>query len=514
MFKAMLAAVAMFAAGTAQAAWQEASSKHFVVYSEDSADKVRQLTTRLENFDGALRVLLGAPDPEISPSARVTVYVARDIDAVQRLVGRGGGNVAGFYLPRASGSVAFVPRDSMESDGFTPLVVMFHEYAHHVMFSAWGDAATPAWLIEGFAEFTATARTRPDGGVVVGAAPRFRGEGMLDYQQMPIRRLLTSSTGGMTGLESSVFYSRAWLLTHYLLLDGARRRQFTDYLGAVNGGKSGLDAAAPLGPLPALEAALNDYANKPRLNGFLIPADKLPPAGEVRVRALTPGEAAVMPARIVSTRGVDARTAPEVAALARRLAGPFPADPTAQVVLAEAEYDAGQYVAAEAAATRALAADARHVRALIYQGMARMAAARKDKVTDPARWKAIRASFSQANRLDPENPWPLQLFFQSFGAAGQRATSNAADGLIYAHALAPFDAGLGLTAAHIELERGKADNARALLRPIAFRPHGGGPAKLATRVLAGIDANGAAGGLTAFDTPDVAAAAGAAEREE
>lgn len=499
MVKALLAGVALLASAGVQAEWQQASSRHFVVYADDTPDKVRALSNRLEVFDGAMRVLLGAPDPAISPAARVTVFVARDENDVRRILGRGSADVAGFYIARATGSVAFVPRQNgSREDGFTPLVVLFHEYAHHMMYSAWGQSAIPAWLVEGFAEFAATARTQPKGGMVFGFAPEFRASGLLDYQTVPVSRLLTETPRSLSGREAQTFYGRAWLLTHYLLLDPARRRQFAAYVAAINNGATPVEAAKALGPLPALEAALNAYAGKFRLSGFEIPADKLVANGAVEVRALTTGEAATMPARLMSARGVNARTAPEVAALARRLATPFATDAGAQTVLAEAEFDNKDYPAAEAAAARALAAEPTSVSATLYRSMARMAAARAAKSIDAAQWQAIRTPLMQVNRRDPENPWPLILYYQSFAAGERKATKNAEDGLLYAHALAPFDNSLGLTAARIRLDRGEADAARTVLRPIAFNPHGGAAAAMAGKVLAAIDSGGPTAGLAVY----------------
>lgn len=56
MFRKYLAAAACLWAGTLHAAWQKAESKHFVVYSDDTPEHVRQFTTRLEKFDKAIRV--------------------------------------------------------------------------------------------------------------------------------------------------------------------------------------------------------------------------------------------------------------------------------------------------------------------------------------------------------------------------------------------------------------------------------------------------------------------------
>ena len=90
---------------------------------------------------------------------RLTVYVVSNPRAVQKLVHDKSGFVAGIYMPRASGSIAFVPR-SAGGGSKTDLnadTIFFHEYAHHLMMQEL-DRPLPAWLIEGFAEFLSTAR--------------------------------------------------------------------------------------------------------------------------------------------------------------------------------------------------------------------------------------------------------------------------------------------------------------------------------------------------------------------
>ena len=209
----------------------------------------------------------------------------------------------------------------------------------------------------------------------------------------------------------------------------------------------------------------------------------------------------MMPVEIASSRGVDTHSAANVAVLARRLAGPYATDPGAQNALAEAEYDAGNYPAARAAADRALARDAASIHAMLYAGMARAAEAGKAKSPDAAAWAEVRRWYIRANRADPEYATPLVLFYSTYAASGQVANANAQAGLLYARALAPFDAGLGMQAAYVLLQQGKPEEARAMLRPIAYNPHGGSLATKAGAVVAAIDKDGAKGGLKLLEAP-------------
>jgi hypothetical protein len=141
---------------------------------------------------------------------------------------------------------------------------------------------------------------------------------------------------------------------------------------------------------------------------------------------LRAGEAAVMPTRIRSARGVDSKTAPEIAAQARAVAAQYPDDPFVERELAEAEFDEHNYAASEQAADRALSADPKLAKALIYKGRAEMMLADSSPKAD---WEAIRRNFLAANKLDTEDPEPLLLYYESFGKSGRRPTPNAIAGI-------------------------------------------------------------------------------------
>jgi hypothetical protein len=165
----------------ASATWREASTPHFVIYSEESAESLRAFATRLERFDGAMRLMRGMGDPPIGPSNRLTIYVVPNVGSVQRIAGRHAANVAGFYVPRASGTIAVVPRSAGESGVFdmNAQTVLLHEYSHHFMMSEHATAAYPAWYIEGFAEFNATTEFNKDGSIGFGLPALHRAYGLV-----------------------------------------------------------------------------------------------------------------------------------------------------------------------------------------------------------------------------------------------------------------------------------------------------------------------------------------------
>lgn len=494
MFRKLLATAALLVTPTlAHADWYEASSKHFVVYSDDSPERLKGYTERLERFDQALRLITGTPDKPLSPMMRVHVYVTSNVGEVQKLAGSSG--VAGFYSPRATGPVAFVPQGS-GGGSLDAQTILQHEYGHSFMFSTWSSAIFPKWFVEGFAEFVGTAYYRNDGTLIIGKAPEYRAYGIDRIGQMPAERLLKLQPKD-EGIDTQTLYGRGWLLTHYSIL-GGHSDAFVAYLKALNEGKSVAEANTAFGNLGQLDAKLNAYGKKATLPSIAITPDKVP-TGTITVRKLSAGEAATMKARLYSTAGVDEERAKMVVGLARAAAAAYPNDAAAQNELAEAEFDVKNYAAAEAAADRALAADPNSIHALLYKGMAQMEVAKKEKVTDPARWRTIRSWFIKANKLDTEYPQPLVLFYDSFEAAGQEPSKSAQDGLIAAYVKAPFADGLRVEAGKVLLQQKNLPAARVALEKVAYGPHGGKPEdNAALQMIEALDKGGAEAALKVY----------------
>lgn len=473
--------------GVAHAEWYEASSPHFIVYSEDKPERLKTFATQLERFDKALHFLRGLPDAPLGDANRVTVFVVDDTGDVARLAHDS--SVAGFYAPRAGASVAFVPRNAGDGSVFDlgPQAILLHEYTHHFLLSLGEESAYPAWFVEGYAEFFAASTFDADGSVSFGRPPLYRAQGLLGAGNLlPMAKLLNSDALKLSDSQREGLYGRGWLLTHYLLLSGRREGQLTAYLKSLNGGALPVEAAKVFGDPRELDKELDHY-----MNGRLS-ARRIAPAvltiGPVTVRKLRPAEVDTMAVRIRSKGGVNEKTAPGVYAAARKACAPYPNDPAAQRVLVEAAYDAGDYPAVEAAADRVLAADPRSVDALLYKAWAKEAVAEKAGDRSRETWAAIRKLIASANRIDTENPRPLWDYYQSYERAGVPPPKLARDGLYYAFLLAPQDPGLRFEAARSYLEDGNAPKARTLLTVLAWDPHGSGLAAIAAGLIAEIDA--------------------------
>jgi hypothetical protein len=495
-----LLAVALLAMPTiAHADWYEASTDHFIVYSEQRPEKLKEFATQLERFDKGIRALRNMKDPQVDRANRLTVYVVDDTGDVAKLAGTRW--AAGFYRPRAGGSLAIVPRAS--GSGYivdlSPLAILLHEYTHHIMWTMAPGSAFPGWFIEGYAEFHATATFGKNGSITFGEPPLYRAQGLMQGNGLPVDKMLIADTLKLDDTQREALYGRGWLLTHYLTSPQVttRKGQLAAYIDAINAGKSLSEAAAVFGDLRVLDRELERY-KMGRLSTLMLTGTRLQ-IGEIAIRKLTPGEAATMDVRIRSKNGVNDKTAPGVYADAAKAAAPYPNDVGAQIVLAEAAYDARDYAVSEAAADRAIAADPKAVDGYVYKAKCHMALAHKAKDYSKETWGAIRKLIAAGNRIDPQDPEPLILYYRSFAEQGVPIPSLAKDGLYDAYVYAPQDSGLRMNLAAMFLKDRDTVRARELMAPLAYQPHGEGLAKFARLLLTKIDAGDTDGAIKALD---------------
>lgn len=498
LIRCFAASVMFWFAGSAGAAWHEAKSKHFIIYSQDNPEQLQQFATRLEKFDHAVRHITKMDDPPTGDGNRLTVFVLSNESAVERMSGKK--NVGGFYIPRASGSVAFVPRRAggTDTNDWNQEIIFFHEYAHHLMLQNI-DNPYPEWLVEGFAEFLSTAQFNKDGSVLLGAAAQHRAYGLVARGTQPISMLLGGNYSKLTEDQRvNTVYARGWLLTHYLVFDPKRDGQASRYVAALSNGVGPLEAATQaFGDLKQLDRDLNSYLRKitGSISAFRIGSASVQP-GPIEIRKLSDGAAAVIPLRQRSKRGVDNTTAEPLAVEVRKVRAQFPPDQLVLTTLAEAEFDSGHPEAAEAAADEALKLNPRNTEAMVYKGRAIQLRAETAKGAErSAMFDQARKTYIAANKIDPEDPEPLLLFHRVFLAEGKMPTANAIEALHYASDLVPQDLGLRMTSGVQYLQQGDLKAARQTLALVAYNPHGQKLAELARAVISKIEANDAKGAL-------------------
>lgn len=473
----------------AHAAWHEASSDRFVIYADDEERDIRRFAQQLEKYHAGLSLVTGTAPTIPSPSNRVTVYVVRDERQVRSIHGGKSRNVAGFYIPRAGGSMAIVPAVQSRNGAISwSMMVLLHEYAHHFLMSS-GSSALPRWVNEGAAEFFAAAQFDADGSLWLGRPANHRAAELFFGRDVKASDLLDPAE--YEKRKSSIqdaFYGKSWLLYHYLTFAPERSGQLTRYIALLSSGKGMREAATEaFGDFAVLERELERYLNRSRVTALKLGPERFQ-VGAIKVRALSAGEAAIMPVRIRSKTGVEAEgeQASSLLARAREIASRFPNDAAVLSALAEAEHDAGHDKEAIAAADAALRIDPAQTNAYVQKGLAlfRQAA---DAPDEAAAYKAARAPFIALNKRENDHPLPLVYFYRSFVDQGVQATPLALDGLIRAMELAPFDMWLRMTLGRDLLQRGRRADARTVLRPVAYNPHGGGLADAARKMIERID---------------------------
>jgi hypothetical protein len=495
---------ATIAATPASAAWYQAKSKHFIIYADERPADLAAFAAKLEKFDTAVRDVRLMDDPAIGDGNRLTVFVLDDDEAVRRLEGDKSGMIYGYYEGHASGPVAFVPRTTgaHNSDELHPETVFFHEYAHHLMFQVL-DKSYPRWLVEGFAEFLSTARFNPDGSVSLGLPAMHRAYGVYDRDnRLDVASMLGDSFSKLDGMQEEWFYSRSWLLVHYLTFEPTRRGQLDRYVDSIAKGAAPLDAAkSAFGDLQRLDLDLDVYSHRSQFAGMTVkPRDiqQIP----IDVSPLSEGAGRAVLYRAQTRSGVTGATSGPLVDQVRALEKLYPGDELVEVELAEAELDARHPAEAEGAADRALRANPRNTDALVLKGRAMIARTVANKSIDPKPFDEARRIFISANQIDTEDPEPLMEYYRSYGEQGLGPTANALAALHYASNLAPQDEGLRLTSAIQYLREGKAPEARQTLAPIAFDPHGGGYAKAARELIAKIDGGDVKGALAIGESSD------------
>ena len=469
----------------ARAEWYEASSEHFVVYADDKAEDVEEFTVMLERYHAALEFLTGRDIATPSPSNRVTIFAVGNQRKIAKLAtGKSSANIAGFYIPRAGASRAFVQdiRISHRETRFS-MTVLLHEYAHHFLIGA-SRFSMPAWLREGSAEFFASARFPKDGSVHIGR-PAYHRAGDFAYSaDYSVRELLDPRTNPNNG----GFYAWSWALYHHLNFADGRAGQLSAYWRALAGGSNPYRAAEEaFGDLDVLQSELNASRKKRMASFYNLKPGSLP-IGPVAIRRVSEGHAEVLPLVIQSQRGVDREEALELLPEIQAVAAAYPGDPWVLSALAEAEHDAGNYDASIAAADKAIANNPAIRNAYVQKGYSMFALA-SDAEADAmgAAYADAMQPFSALNALENDHPLPLIFYYRSYTDRGESPSELARTALEQAAALAPFDQGLWLQTAIMQGREGKVELAGLSLAPIATDPHGGKRAKAVSMVIAELE---------------------------
>lgn len=470
-FFSLVLSVAIFAwtASSARAEWREVRTDHFVLTIDAAEEDARAFATRLERFDRALQLLYGLEDTPDRRARPVHVYaLSQELFAATYRRGY----ALAYYRPRSAGSfilTQYIPKfDKKSKTGWwSSQTLLLHEYAHHFMYANF-PSAYPFWYSEGFAEFNANTSFEEDGALIVGYPANYRAEGLRNGG-VGMKQLLEPESFGYPD-DMDRLYGRGWLLTNYLMLSPQRKGQLASYLTALNRGTRSYAAGQQaFGDLDKLDDELDAYRKGKLAAPLRIPA--APGPIDLTVTTLSPGRVAMLPLYLLFTDGIAKGYRMGRAMDAAKIADRFPDDPVVQAQLAEIEYLAGRLDRADAAAGRALALQPNMVDALVRKGMIAAQRAAEARPADAKLWVAARAWFLKANRADANAVMPLYLYYASFVAAKEKPSASAVNALMRAVVLAPESREIRYALARQKLLDRNANDARALLQPIAFAPH-------------------------------------------
>lgn len=458
-------------ATTAQADWSEASSDHFVIYSDQSEKSLRPFAERLELFHATLAHALRKEPARPSPSNRVTIFVVSNETEIRKLVKANNSYLAGIYKPRAGATVALVPqlRQARAQWELSPENVLYHEYAHHFM-AGITARAYPRWFVEGFAEFFAGVRFQ-SGEVHVGMPAKHRVAELEFATHMPIRDLL-SFGGGKRDSKAryDAFYGDSWALFHYLQFAPERAGQLGKYQALLGQGEPALDAAQEaFGDLDQLDKEVLLYWKRGYMNHVVIDRKTLT-TGPINVRELPSGAAEMMPISIRWKLGLTEEEALALLPEAKQIAVRYPDDAGVLAVLAAIELDAGNADAAIEAADRALAIDPDNLAAHLHKGFAIFRKVETGALPKES-WGWVRNQFAKANAIENDHPIPLIQFYKSYLVQGAKPTKNAVDGLAWAMHLAPFDPSIRWMVSQELISDDRLAEAAVVLAPLAYSPH-------------------------------------------
>jgi tetratricopeptide (TPR) repeat protein len=454
----------------AQAAWKEATSRHFRIYSQSGEKALSDFAIKVERFDTLLRKRYNIPDAD--QPQRLTIFMLPTADAVVKSLDadKNRRDVRGYYSRRDTGSLAVVHRQESDAkDVLDADAVLFHEYAHHFMLSYF-PAAYPAWYIEGFAEFFATTDFTTAGNAKTGLPAYYRAYGLVEGPSLPIARLFAVTGGELKPDEREVFYGRSWLLTHYLDRAEARKGQMSAYLRGINEGKSSLEAAqAAFGDLKLLDKELNKY-----LNGSLTYATQRQPTPaptELEIKTLSESLSALVPLRLQSMRGIRSDKAAALAQELRAYTTKYPGEADGWYMLANAHAENKQDGEASTAIEMALKLNPTFSRALLLKAEIALRKVRDSASAAPADWKAARAMIVKANRANVNDPMPLLRYYESWAAEGVEPNPVAYDGIRRAYEMVPEATSVRMVYAFSLAKQKKYDDAIKLVEPVAFAPH-------------------------------------------
>lgn len=440
--------------------WLQATTQHFVVHGAIDEAKLREAASDLERYH---RLLSGVMHMDSqAPVARLDIYLVSEQSDLKQVDPEIDRHVAGFYRAGPGGRMALATWNTRDRDQARR--ILQHEYAHHFMLQYF-SYPYPAWFIEGFAEYFATATVQGDTIQLGGAAPG-RVASLESRPWISLDTLLAPKPGQAAG---EMAYAQGWLLTHYLLRDPARAEQLQAYFAALRGGQAESEAftAAFKTDKATLQRQLTSYAHS-GMTVTVIPIKPLAPA-DVTVTPMSPAAGELLLPSLRLMQGRHGETDDQAAAFLGQItksAAKYPGDPLAIRTQAHAEQVFGDPVIAVATLRGADILQA-YPYSQYLLGVSYLSVARRDPGQKTAATAEAKKAFARALKLDPGFYPALYRYARTLPPE----SDTVLDVLVQAHLLAPQVEQIRIDAVLALLRKGEYDAGGALIAPLARAPH-------------------------------------------
>jgi tetratricopeptide (TPR) repeat protein len=212
---ALVAAVAA-AGAAADRPWTLIRTANLTLIGQESPKTLQRIAIELEQFRAVVGGLIQDAQRPLALPTHVYVFESRR-ELRPFLPIRDGrvAPVAGYFQNDAEVNDIALALDGYEESAR----VVFHEYTHLLVLNA--ARSIPAWLNEGLAEYYSTYTLESSGTRAHLGRPIALHVGLLRERFMPLSELIAVDTASALyneGERRSIFYSEAWALTHYLML--------------------------------------------------------------------------------------------------------------------------------------------------------------------------------------------------------------------------------------------------------------------------------------------------------
>jgi tetratricopeptide (TPR) repeat protein len=196
--------------------WTLIRSGQLTLIGQESPATLQRIAVELEQFRAVVGGLIQHAQRPLALPTHVYVFDSRR-ELRPFLPKRDGrvAPVAGYFQNDAEVNDIALALDSYEESAR----VVFHEYTHLLVLNA--ARSVPVWLNEGLAEYYSTYELESSGTRAHLGRPIAQHVRLLRERFMPLSELITVDTASALyneGERRSIFYSEAWALTHYLML--------------------------------------------------------------------------------------------------------------------------------------------------------------------------------------------------------------------------------------------------------------------------------------------------------